>query len=296
MVPARDAAGAGFRPGCSRAGWRLTAASTGCWARSAPAFPAARRGTPVGLPWLERLIRSGAGRRRGGRGGVPDRIRPLLDRAFRDRLGSRAGRDHRGARVGADCGRVGDLGPDRRVDRVATAHRRQGSADRPVPRRLPGQSVLSAGGRADPAFPAQHRDLAEPPDDPRHAVVHRLQRDRRRDGPARGVEAGGDQSRGPALAVVAADHAAGDLSGLCHRGGHGGRRFVECEHRLRGRAVGRHDLARHRHRGLYRPVHGRWRRRPYRAGHRRVVFYVLAFNRLLWRRLYNLAAERLRLD
>ena len=27
-----------------------------------------------------------------------------------------------------------------------------------------------------------------------------------------------------------------------------------------------------------------------------LCLYVLAFNRLLWRRLYNLAAERLRLD
>ena len=105
------------------------------------------------------------------------------------------------------------------------------------------------------------------------------------------------QPRGARLAVVAAGHAAGDLSGLCHRRGHRRRRVVERQHRLRSRAMGRHDLARDRDRRLHRPLHGSRRRRPHLARHRACcAFMCWCFNRLLWHRLYDIAAERLRLE
>ena len=61
--------------------------------------------------------------------------------------------------------------------------------------------------------------------------------------------------------------------------------------------MGRHDADRDRHRRLYRAVttaEGDAARIALGIGV--LCLYVLAFNRLLWRRLYDLAAERLRLD
>ena len=46
-------------------------------------------------------------------------------------------------RYGADPARLDRLGADRRLDRAAPARRASRAADHPIPRRLPGQSVLS---------------------------------------------------------------------------------------------------------------------------------------------------------
>ena len=74
-------------------------------------------------------------------------------------------------------------------------------------------------------------------------------------------------------------------------------RLVERQHRRRGRAMGRHDACTP---PASAPIS---RSRPPTGDAARIALgiavlclYVLAFNRLLWRRLYNLAAERLRLD
>ena len=60
--------------------------------------------------------------------------------------------------------------------------------------------------------------------------------------------------------------------------------------------MGRHAADRDRDRRLYRAVHRDGDAARIALGITVLCLYVLAFNRLLWRRLYNLAAERLRLD
>ena len=60
--------------------------------------------------------------------------------------------------------------------------------------------------------------------------------------------------------------------------------------------MGRYDLARDRHRRLHRRYTAEGDAARIALGIGVLCLYVLAFNRLLWRRLYDLAAERLRLD
>ena len=70
------------------------------------------------------------------------------------------------------------VGADRRVGRAAAAGRERGAADRAVPGRLPRQPALPDRRLRHRAVPADAGYLAEPADDPRHTVVHPLQRDR----------------------------------------------------------------------------------------------------------------------
>ena len=98
----------------------------------------------------------------------------------------------------------------------------------------------------------------------------------------RELQLAAQQSRGQAAVVVAAGDPAGDLSGLCDRRGHRRRRLVERQHRLRGRAMGRHDLDRDRDRRLHRArytAEGDAARIALGIGV--LCLYVLAFNRLL---------------
>ena len=99
------------------------------------------------------------------------------------------------------------------------------------------------------------------------------------------------------LAVVAAGDAAGDLSGLCHRRGHCCGRLVERQPSsprssqwgdttLTATGIGAY-IAQTTANGDFARI---------ALGIGVLCLYVLAFNRLLWRRLYDLAAERLRLD
>ena len=74
-----------------------------------------------------------------------------------------------------------DLGPDRGWGRAAAEACREGAAAGAVPRRLSGQSAFPGGGLPDPAVPPGAQDLAEPADDPRDAMVHPVQRHRRRE-------------------------------------------------------------------------------------------------------------------
>ena len=113
----------------------------------------------------------------------------------------------------------------------------------------------------------------------------------------RELAAGGQQSRPAPAAVVAAADPAGDLPGLCDRA-----------RSPPPAARGTPASSRKSCNGATRPC-----RRPASAPTSRaytaegdaarialgigvLCLYVLAFNRLLWRRLYDLAAERLRLD
>ena len=99
---------------------------------------------------------------------------------------------HARPRRRADRAREPDLGADRRLDRPAAPGRRAGAADRAVPGGVSGQRAVSHRRRRHRVVPAQPRHLAEPADGARHAVVHPVQRHRRRqrlpDRSARGVD------------------------------------------------------------------------------------------------------------
>ena len=96
------------------------------------------------------------------------------------------------------------LGADQRLDRPAAALGRGGPAGRAIPRGLSGQSAFRRRGQPRADVPPQSRHLAELPDRLRHAMVHRVQHDRRRGGVSqRSARGGGELSR-PRLGLVAA--------------------------------------------------------------------------------------------
>ncbi len=74
------------------------------------------------------------------------------------------------------------LGADQRLDRLEAPLGGGRPADRPVPRRLPGQPPVRRDGQPDPRLQSQPEHLAELPHHLRHAMVHRVQHDRRRRG------------------------------------------------------------------------------------------------------------------
>ena len=131
---------------------RRRAARIGALARAAPARAPSAPAPPLGSTALfdAPCWRSAALRARLDRRLHPGRASARREIGWVFVLGP----DHRAAGAGADRARLADLGADRRLDRAAPAHRRPGPADRAVPRRLSGQSVLSGGGRADPATSA----------------------------------------------------------------------------------------------------------------------------------------------
>src|SRR6516225_3472278 len=118
---------------------------------------------------------------------------------------------HRSPGADPDRDRLADLGSDRRVDRSASGAGRPCRADRPVPRRLPGKFVFSGGGGADPAVSPRPGNLAQSADDPRHPMVHSVQRHRRHDDIAGGAASRGAEFRCPAALMVAPGDPAGDL-------------------------------------------------------------------------------------
>ena len=115
-------------------------------------------------------------------------------------------------------------------------HRR--SADCAVPRRLSGQRAVSDRGLGDRRLAAQSEYLAQPADDPRHAMVHFVQCHRRRVGDPRGAARRRRQFPRARLAVVAAHRASCRAALLRDRRDHRVRRLVERQHRRRGRLMG----------------------------------------------------------
>ena len=108
-------------------------------------------------------------------------------------------------------------------------------------------------------LPPQSRHLAELPDRVRHAMVHRVQHDRRRGGvPQRSARGGGEFPR-QGLGLVAQGHPARRRALLSHRRDHRFRRLLERLDRRRICEVEGPDRHRARRRRLYR------RRRPTRA-------------------------------
>ena len=129
------------------------------------------------------------------------------------------------------------LGADQRLDRPQAALGRGGSADRAIPRRFPGQPAVRRGGQPGARLPSQPRHLAERPHRLRHAMVHRVQHDRRRGGvPQRPARGGGEFPR-PRLGLVAAGHPAGHHALLPDRRDHRLGRLVERLDRRRIRQV-----------------------------------------------------------
>ena len=261
----------------------------------------ARRRRPPAERQAAARIRAGlryrpAGAGRGGGGWIIAFIRETVDLS---EIGwvFRARPDHR--RAGADPDRRGlaDLGPDRGGDRAAPALGRSGSADRPVSRRFPGESVLPGGGGADPAVSAEPGDLAQPADDPRDAVVHPVQRHRRHHGPAARSCSVAAQNLGVRRwlwwrrVILPAIFPAYVTGAVTAAGGSWNASIVSevvqwGDTTLTATGIGAY-IARMTAEGDGARI---------ALGIGVLCLYVLAFNRLLWRRLYDLAAERLRLD
>ena len=76
------------------------------------------------------------------------------------------------------------LGADQRLDRAAAALGGGGAAAGAVPRRLSRQSAVRRGGQPRADLPSQSGHLAQLADRVRHAMVHRVQHDRRRGRPS----------------------------------------------------------------------------------------------------------------
>ena len=119
------------------------------------------------------------------------------------------------------------------------------------------------------ALQAQPQYLAQPADDPGHAVVHPVQRRGGRDGDPVGDARRRHQLAGARLAMVEEDRAAGGVSLLRHRRHYRLGRLVECKHRRRGRVMGRYAPARVRLGRLYCASDRGRRHAPCRARHRR---------------------------
>ena len=82
----------------------------------------------------------------------------------------------------ADAAGDDRLGADQRLDRLETALGGSRSADRPVPRRVPGEPLVRRRRQPGARLQSQPEYLAELSHYFRHAMVYRLQHDRRRRG------------------------------------------------------------------------------------------------------------------
>ncbi len=139
--------------------------------------PRPHAGAPPG--WATRSSPSWCSSSCSGRAGRsrPSSRTPDLVRPCRDAL--RSG-DHPAARGGADGVGDGGLGADRRLARHAPGLGAPGAAAGAVPGRLSRQPVLPRLRRRHRHLPRQRGHLADAADDPGHAVVHPVQRHRRR--------------------------------------------------------------------------------------------------------------------
>ena len=158
---------------------------------------------------------------------------------------------HAVARHRADRAGDPDLGAGRGLDRAAAQARRTDPAAGAVSGGVPGQPRLP-GVRGDHrAFRPEPEHLAQPADDPGHAMVHPVQRDRGRqrlsERPARSRR----QLPPQGLALVGQGHPARHLSVLHHRRHHRLGRIVECLDRRRSGELGRHPSDGQRPRRLY---------------------------------------------
>ncbi len=137
---------------------------------------------------------------------------------------------------------------------------------------FPGEPSVSARRLRHRPAEAQSGHRAVAADGAGYAVVHPVQRHRRRIGdPARAARCG-EQPAAQGLAMVAQGRAARCLSLLRHRRDHGFGRIVERQHRRRGGKLGQPDAARPRTWRLYRRRdHGR-RFSSHRSWHRHDEF------------------------
>ena len=147
---------------------------------------------------------------------------------------------HAVARHRADRAGDADLGAGRGLDRAAAEARRAHPAARAVSGGLSRQPRLP-GVRGDHrALRPEREHLAQPADDPRHPVVHPVQRDRGRqrlsDRPARGRR----QLSPQGMALVDQGDPARHFPVLHHRRHHRVGRIVERLDRRRSRELGRH--------------------------------------------------------
>ena len=200
------------------------------------------------------------------------------------------------ARGGDERDRDAHLDADRRLDRLAAARGPHRSAARSDRRVVSGQHDLSVHRRVlhRRAHPDQSRQRAA--DGARHAVVHPVQRDRRRDGdshrPARSRRA---VRPAPLAAVEDADHP-GDISVLGHR------RVTATGGAWNASIVA--EVASWGNDKLVADGLGAYIAQVTEKGDQPAIYFsimvmalfVVVINRIVWRRLYDLAERRFRLD
>ena len=137
------------------------------------------------------------------------------------------------------------------LDWPAPARCRDGAAYCPVSRGFSRKYRLPLCRDWDRPFPGLAGHLAQPSDDPRHAMVRPVQRDRRRERLSDRPQGSRGQPAYQRLAMVAAGHSARHLSLLCHGRDHCQRRLMECQHRGRGGELGVDQAYRARRWRLY---------------------------------------------
>ena len=150
------------------------------------------------------------------------------------------------ARRRADRARQPDLGADRRLGRHCGRARRE-SCSRWRSSSPPSRRICCSRSRSRRSSPGKlnPEHLAEPADDPRHAVVHPVQCHRRRRGHAGGAARRRRQSQRAAAGCGGARSRCRRLPVLRDRRDHRLGRLVERQHRRRGRELGRQQLEAH---------------------------------------------------
>ena len=190
----RGDAGRGARPAL---GAVICSAARG----AARSFPFARRPLVWNCPARRRLPRIGAAAICRGAIVMAGSVR--RDRRWQHHFAARR-RPHRH--------RDRHLGPGRSCRRLAPGLGGKGSAGGAVSRGISGKLIVPARGLSDRQVRSFTRDLVDPADDSRNAVVHRIQCHRRRQRLSDGLQGGVGDVPDTGMALVARCHAPGDLS------------------------------------------------------------------------------------
>ena len=160
------------------------------------------------------------------------------------------------------------LGPDQRLDRPQASLGGGHSADRPIPCRFPGQPSVRRGGQPRARLPPEPEHLAELPHRLRHAMVYRLQHDRRRGRLSQRLARSRGELSHSRLALVDSGDDSRHRPVLFDRRDHRVGGLLERVDRRRIRQVERSHRRRAGRRIVHRPGHGQGRLSENCAGRR----------------------------